>query len=232
MSEIENKPKNLNAGADNLFEAAKLFDAAESLRIRKNAKIAWRLVGVMSGITALSVLAVCLLTPLKSVEPIVIRVDNNTGLTDMVSLMKERQDSYDEIIDKFNLKRYVEYREGYDWVTIQDTFNATKLMSNGNVAAEFEKFYATDNAPHKVLKNGYKVVVRVQSVAFVGGLAQVRFIKQRVPVGSGIDGQKSAPLKMIATIAWEYQGGKMSEQDRLINPLGFKVKSYRVDREQ
>lgn len=228
---MSEKKKPLDNNAKKYFQAAQDFEKAEIERVRKNAKLAWRLVFVSMGIVICAVLAVAMLTPLKTVQPFVIRVDNNTGLTDTVSVMKQRQDSYDEIVDKYFLKQYVQYRESYDWETIQTTFDATKLMSSPAVSAEFEKFYAGDNAPHKMLKNNRKVLVKVQSVAFLGNLAQVRFIKQSVPVGNALD-QKSPPMKMIATIAWEYQGGKMSEQDRLINPLGFKVKSYRVDREQ
>lgn len=224
--------KSLNKEAQKYIQAAQDFEKSEIDRVRKNAKIAWRLSFVMTGLAALSIFAIVMLTPLKTVQPFVIRVDNNTGLTDTVSVMKERQDRYEEIVDKYFLKQYVQYREGYDWETIQTTFDATKLMSSPQVGNEFAAMYAGENAPHKVLKNSRKVVVKVQSVAFVGDLAQVRFTKQSVEVGDGVDNQKSAPIKMIATIAWEYQGGKMSEQDRLINPLGFKVKSYRVDREQ
>ncbi|MBQ9619362.1 MAG: type IV secretion system protein [Neisseriaceae bacterium] len=224
--------KSLNKEAQKYIQAAQDFEKSEIDRVRKNAKIAWRLSFVMTGLAALSIFAIAMLTPLKTVQPFVIRVDNNTGLTDTVSVMKERQDRYEEIVDKYFLKQYVQYREGYDWETIQTTFDATKLMSSPQVGNEFAAMYAGENAPHKVLKNSRKVVVKVQSVAFVGDLAQVRFTKQSVEVGDGVDNQKSAPIKMIATIAWEYQGGKMSEQDRLINPLGFKVKSYRVDREQ
>ena len=224
--------KSLNKEAQKYIQAEQDFEKSEIDRVRKNAKIAWRLSFVMTGLAALSIFAIAMLTPLKTVQPFVIRVDNNTGLTDTVSVMKERQDRYEEIVDKYFLKQYVQYREGYDWETIQTTFDATKLMSSPQVGNEFAAMYAGENAPHKVLKNSRKVVVKVQSVAFVGDLAQVRFTKQSVEVGDGVDNQKSAPIKMIATIAWEYQGGKMSEQDRLINPLGFKVKSYRVDREQ
>lgn len=227
----EEKKKSLNKTAQQYIQSAKDFEQSEIDRVRKNAKIAWRLSFVMAGIAALSVGAVTMLTPLKSVQPFVIRVDNNTGLTDTVSVMKERQDRYEEIVDKYFLKQYVQYREGYDWETIQTTFDATKLMSSPSVANEFAAIYATETAPHKVLKNSRKVLIKVQSVAFLGDLAQVRFTKQAVEVG-GVENQKTDPIKMIATIAWEYQGGKMSEQDRLINPLGFQVKSYRVDREQ
>ena len=232
MSEETRVKKPLDANAKGYLQAAKDFEKSEIERVKKNAKLAWRLMFASLGITAISVAAVAMLTPLKTVQPFVIRVDNNTGLTDTVSVMKQRQDSYDEIVDKYFLKQYVQYREGYDWETVQTTFDATKLMSNDAVAAEFAAMYAGDNAPHKVLRNTRKVLVRVQSVAFLGNLAQVRFTKQAIAVGGPTNDQQSPPMKMIATIAWEYQGGKMSEQDRLINPLGFKVKSYRVDREQ
>ena len=124
------KKKSLSAQSNEFFNAARQFDEAETNRIRKNAKIAWRLVGMMSVITCLSIAAVVMLTPLKTVQPFVIRVDNNTGLTDTVSVMKQRQDSYDEIVDKYFLKQYVQYRESYDWETIQTTFDATKLRQN------------------------------------------------------------------------------------------------------
>lgn len=231
MSENQIK-KPLNKQAQEYIQVAKDFEKSEIERVKKNAKLAWRLMAASMVITVISIVAVAMLTPLKSVQPFVIRVDNNTGLTDTVSVMKQRQDSYDEIVDKYFLKQYVQYREGYDWETIQTTFDATKLMSNDAVAAEFAALYAGENAPHKVLRNSRKVLIRVQSVAFLGELAQVRFTKQAIAVGGTANDQQSPPIKMIATIAWEYQGGKMSEQDRLINPLGFKVKSYRVDREQ
>ncbi|MBR5940172.1 MAG: type IV secretion system protein [Neisseriaceae bacterium] len=224
--------KSLNKEAHKYIQSAKDFEQSEIDRVRKNAKTAWRLSFALMGITALAVGAVVMLTPLKTVQPFVIRVDNNTGLTDTVSVMKNRQDRYEEIVDKYFLKQYVQYREAYDWETIQTTFDATKLMSSPPVANEFAAMYAGETAPHKVLKNSRKVLVKVQSVAFLGNLAQVRFTKQAVEVNGDMDNQKTEPLKMIATIAWEYQGGKMSEQDRLINPLGFKVLSYRVDREQ
>lgn len=228
----EEKKKSLSKEAQKYIQSAQDFEKSEIDRVRKNAKIAWRLSFVMVGVAALSVAAVVMLTPLKTVQPFVIRVDNNTGLTDTVSVMKNRQDRYEEIVDKYFLRQYVQYRESYDWETIQTTFDATKLMSSPQVANEFAALYASETAPHKVLKNNRKVLVKVQSVAFLGDLAQVRFTKQAVEVGGGVDSQKNDPIKMIATIAWEYQGGRMSEQDRLINPLGFKVLSYRVDREQ
>ncbi|WP_230479013.1 VirB8/TrbF family protein, partial [Kingella kingae] len=42
--------------------------------------------------------AVLGLTPLKTVQPIVIPVDNNTGATDIVTTMKKQEQSYGECL--------------------------------------------------------------------------------------------------------------------------------------
>ncbi|WP_043903282.1 VirB8/TrbF family protein, partial [Kingella kingae] len=79
-------------------------------------------------LTGLAVGAVLGLTPLKTVQPFVIRVDNNTGVTDIVTTLKNEEKSYGEVVDKFWLAQYVRHREGYDWQTVQDTFDATILL--------------------------------------------------------------------------------------------------------
>ena len=97
------------------IEAARIFESSEIERVRKNAKIAWRICGVCLLITGIAVGAVAGLTPLKTVVPFLVRVDNNTGATDIVTMIKNQQQSYGEVIDKANLSAYVKYREGYDW---------------------------------------------------------------------------------------------------------------------
>ena len=84
----------------------------------------------VSWITGLAVGAVAGLTPLKETRPYVIKVDNNTGQTEIVTMMKNQEQSYGEVMDKHWLTRYVQLRESYDWVTIQDNYDAVMLMSS------------------------------------------------------------------------------------------------------
>ena len=70
----------------------------------------------------------------------------------------------------------------------------------------------------------------MNAISFVGDMAQVRFEKRVVPVKGDLD--KQIPVqKMIATISFEYKNEPTQEKDRLVNPLGFQVTSYRVDPE-
>ncbi len=181
-------------------------------------------------VAALSAGAVMGLTPLKEAVPYVARVNQTTGQTDIITTIKDKQMHYDEVINKYWLAEYVRYRESYDWNTIQATFDATNLLSAPDVQTAFKAFYNSPNAPHKVLKQHSKVVVKITNISFVGDIAQVRFTKQIMPT-SGATEQTPPPQKLIATVAFEFKSTPMEESDRLINPLGFQVISYRVDPE-
>ena len=220
-----------NKMAIEFIGAAKAFESAEIVRVHKSAKFAWRICGACLLITGLSVGAVAGLTPLKETRPYVVKVDNNTGLTEIVTVMKNKEQTYGEIIDKHWLSQYIQYRESYDWVTIQDSYDATMLFSSPEIQAAFAKIY-NDNpqAPHKILKNQYKVVAKVKAITFIGNTAQIRFEKRMIPVVGDLS--KEFPTEnMIATVGYEYANQPMSEEARRINPLGFQVTSYRVDPE-
>ena len=213
-----------------MVDEAKKFHQADIERTRKVAKIAWYVAGGCMVITALAVGAVLGLTPLKTVQPFVIRVDNNTGATDIVTTMKKQEKSYGEVMDKFWLGQYVRYRESYDWQTVQDTFDTTNLLSAPQEQVVFSQIYKDNpQAPHKILRDTARVIVKINAIASVGNMAQVRFEKQLIPLNkSNITPE---PQRYIATIAYEYKNAGMKDEDRLINPLGFQVTSYRVDKE-
>ena len=181
-------------------------------------------------ITGIAVGAVAGLTPLKTVVPFLVRVDNNTGATDIVTMIKNQQQSYGEVIDKANLSAYVKYREGYDWYSVQDTFDATALMSDGALQTEFVRLYKdSPNAPHKVLADKFRINIKILSISFIGKTAQVRYEKTMIPLTA--DKQVIEPQRYVATITYEYRDEALSDEARLINPLGFTVTSWRTDKE-
>ena len=72
---------------DNLksyFEKARRFDQDRMMQIERSNRIAWSIAIVASVIAGVSVFAVAGLTPLKTVVPYVVRVDNSTGIVDVV----------------------------------------------------------------------------------------------------------------------------------------------------
>ena len=211
--------------------AAQDFENSKIDEIKLSRKIAWWIAGVCVAITSVSILAflVALLTRPEPV-PTIIKVDQSTGESEVVRAVKDAQEHFGEVVDKHWLAVYVRLREGYDWYEIGEQFDAVKLMSEGPTGDEYAKAVQAVNAPLKVYKDKAKVKVHIEGVAFVGQLAQVRFTTEKVATnGENTDG--SPPQKYVATIAYHYNSGLMTDQQRLINPLGFRVLTYRVDAE-
>ena len=72
--------------------------------------------------------------------------------------------------------------------------------------------------------------MKIVSVAFFGDTASVRFTKEKTNA-SGENSDRAPIQRKIATIAYQFKSGYMSDQQRLINPLGFKVASFSVNDE-
>lgn len=217
--------------AINFIQMAQEFERSQIEAVKRNNKVAWRVAGVSMFISVLAVGAVIGLTPLKSVQPFVLRVDNNTGATDIVTSVRDiKKLKYDEAIDKFWLGQYIRFREGYDWWTVQAGYDASMLMSSPQIQNDIAGLFESPAAPYKVLKDKARVDVRVISVSWVGDVAQVRF-ERKVKMLTADQAKAPPPQRMLATIAYRYVNKPITEKDRLVNPLGFQVMSYRIDPE-
>ncbi len=212
-------------------EAAADFEKSKNEALKRSNKILGAIAIVATAICSVSILAflVALLTRTEP-EPTIIRVDQSTGASTVLRSVRDTNDQYDEVVNKYWLAQYVRTCEGYDWFTISEQFEACKLMSDDDVAKENSRRVQAPGSPLSVLKDKGKVVVKVVSIAFFGETAQVRFTSEKLN-GSGENVDNSPVQKSIATIAFQFKPGMMTEQQRLVNPLGFKAATYRVDPE-
>ncbi|MBR5675473.1 MAG: type IV secretion system protein [Neisseriaceae bacterium] len=125
------------------------------------------------------------------------------------------------------LRLYVVNYESYSWDTIQQTFDTTIAMSDENVAEVFQKIHLSKNhnSPVKVLKQDCKIFVTVKSVNFDGEFAKVHFTK------TFVNNKTTAQINLVATVGLKYQG-TMPDKAQELNPLGYKVTHYQVEKEQ
>jgi type IV secretion system protein VirB8 len=122
------------------FEKARRFDQDRLIQLERSARIAWFVAICASVIAAVSVFAIAGLTPLKTVEPFVVRVDNSTGIVDVVSALTSTAGTYDEAVTKYFAARYVRAREGYVSSEAEDNFKTVALLST---QPEQSRFAAT-----------------------------------------------------------------------------------------
>ena len=207
------------------FERSKIEDVKKRSAIYKILGIAGLAIGVL-GVTAALVATLARKEP----EPFVLKVDQSTGATEVMRSIKDTSEKYDEVVSRYWLAQYVRTCESYDWFTISEQFEACKLMSDNDVANEYSRHVQAPESPLVVLKDKGKIKVKIVSIAFFGDTASVRFTKEKTnSSGENID---RAPLqRKIATIAYQFKSGYMTDQQRLINPLGFKVASFTVNDE-
>lgn len=224
------------------FDEANEWDADSLVRTKKSEKRAWLMAGSLLVIAVLEAFALASLAPLKTVEPFVIRVDNNTGAIDVVSTLTNTagdiEQGAQEVLDKYWLGQYIRHREAYQWATRDYNRNLVGLLSGSNVQQAYAAY--TDprqnpNAPITLYGQNTEVETHIKAISIINSeningenrtTAIVRYTKQVKR-----SGERSPISHWAATVTFTYLNTRMSVEDRQLNPLGFQVMNYRNDQE-
>lgn len=160
-------------------------------------------------------------------------------MTEVVSVLKEQDIDAREALNKFWLSQYMRYRERYLWDTRNSDRYMVGLMSSPSVQQQYAEY--TDprknpNAPVAVYGENSEVKIKIKSISMINEgekmedetryTTMVRYTK-RVERS----GERSPLSHWAATIVFTYRSSPMKVDDRLKNPLGFQVLSYRNDQE-
>lgn len=207
------------------FERSKTDDAVKS----KN--LAWKVAGAFGVGFVLSTFTASVAVFIRpEPHPTVITLDKGSGISKMERSVLDTTDHFDEVTDKHWLSEYVKYRESYEWFEISSSFNVVKLMSSPAVFDEYSNSVYAKDAPLEILKDKGRLRVFDVSVTFVGSTAQVRYSVEKLNP-SGVNSDNSPVKRYISTMMYMYENRPMTEQERMVNNLGFKVLSYRRDEE-
>lgn len=213
---------------DEYFKAARRFEQDQVLAANRSRRLAWAAAGVAGGIAIVSVVAIAGLTPLKTVEPFVVRVDNSTGIVDVVSGLQKGPEKYDEAVAKWFAARYVRAREGFVAAEAPENFRTVALMSAPAEQTRFAAWFAGRNpeSPQNVYGDKATVKIKIKTIALIGSqVMQVRYLR------TVTRGEDVTNTHWLATLTYSFVHAPMSEQDRLVNPLGFLVSEFRADPE-
>ena len=211
------------------FDEARRWDQDRLASALQSKRLAWG-VAACAGLMALcGTLAVAALAPLKSVEPFVVRVDRSTGAVDVMTGLKgEDHLTYDEAVSKYFLGLYVRAREGWLPAAAEQDFRQVSILSTPaeqqRWADEFRP--ANPQSPQILWGDRAESLIDIRAISFVSPkVANIRFHRLLRQA------EQTTESDWIATIAFTYTKAPMNEADRLRNPLGFQVISYRSDPE-
>ncbi|EAJ8787387.1 type IV secretion system protein [Campylobacter jejuni] len=215
----------------NEFNTAIDYEASFRYLIEQSNKRAWLIAFISIFIAIISVIAVVLLTPLKTVEPYVIRVDNTTGMVDILTILDEKEIKSNEALDKYFISTYVKAREGYYYDLLNQDYLLTQLMSSEKVANEYRAWYEGDNARDQILKNFNEVSVQILSIVLSESNGVKTATVRAIITTKNLNSQATTQTTKVITLSYDYILAKASEGNRILNPLGFKVLTYRIDDE-
>ena len=197
------------------------------LDLEKSRTTAWRVATAASVAALVAIGAVAGLTPLKTIKPFVVRVENATGIVDVVSELGNAKTNYDEAINKFFIQWYVRYRQAYSAELMEDYYFAVGALSSPLEQKRYLEQIETSNSesPIKLYGKTSRVRIDVKSISFLQpNVALVRYTKI-LEHGA----EQAEKTHWAATVTFQYSGTPASEKSRGVNPLGFEVTDYRVD---
>lgn len=205
------------------WETDKVKAVNKMLRVAYTYSAVASLVAVMASASAIT-MAVAWMHP---APPPVIRVDNSTGIVDVVQNIKDGKTNYEEVVNKYFVQWYVRYREGYSKELAEDYYANVGIMSVGLEQQKYYEWFNPKNpqSPLNIYGPYAKVKIGIKGTSFIKpNIALVRYTKS---IERGMD--KPQITHWTATITFKYSGAPMREKDREVNPLGFQVVEYRND---
>lgn len=209
--------------------AAESFYDEAYARLQASRDRAWIVAAVASGIAGLAVLAVALLAPLKRTDVVPVVVDRNTGEAHVESQLAGQTISQQEAVRKTDLATYVIARESFDRALVKTYYETVQSRSSDAVLRPWLAQFQSGTPDYVFTKypNGAGRDVQVRSVVLLSdATGQVHFTAIQVKPNVA-----AITEDFIATVGFRYSAEGMGFAQRLHNPLGFVVTSYRIDQE-
>lgn len=225
---------------DNAVNQGVSYELSLADRARRSERRAWMVAGCAVVMSLILAGGYFLFLPLKEKVPYLVMADPYTGTATVARLVgnfHDRAITTEEAVNKSNVAQFVLSREAYDSGLIgQRNWRTTLSMAGPAVAPAYMRLFSEANPerPPRLFGATRSVRVRILSIVLTGGGqagrpggATVRFQRSVFDKTSG----RSTPLdSKIATMEFTYNPDlRLSEEDRLLNPLGFRVVNYRVD---
>jgi type IV secretion system protein VirB8 len=202
------------------------WDIDRAAQIERSERVAWWVAGAGWLCAVAGGASLTLLMPLKAVEPFVIRVDNTTGVVDVVPVYVGHA-PMDQAVTRYFITHYISVCERFNLITAESDYQECGAFHTAQRNQAWYALWNTTNprSPLNLHKDGSTVHVAVESVSFfrrsngVEDLVQVRYRKSEHPTG----GAAEHVTHWIATIQYAYASPSKNAAVRRWNPLGFKI---------
>ena len=224
----------MTSDLEGYFAEARSWDADRAAQLGRSARAAWLTAAAGWLCAVAGAIALTVLMPLKRVDPFVIRVDNTTGVVDVVPVYAGTA-SMDEAVTRYFLTHYLNVCERFNFATAESDYEECGAFHSPQRNQAWYALWTTTNpaSPLNVHKDGSSVRVQVTSVSFfsraigLSDLAQVRYLK----AARQGPGAEETVTHWLATVQYAYAEPAKDPRTRRWNPLGFKILDFRTEPE-
>lgn len=178
-------------------------------------------------------IAVLLLIFKDDKELVLIRVNNDTGYAEVLTSVAEENLTEAEVLGKFFASRYVILREQYVYGSLQEDFRLVQLYSGKDEQQKYLAFWSKEDAPDAKYEENYSVKIDILSISITSGtddfrVATIRFKKNILDLRSMKLSEEYHTARLVYDFTPEE---KITDRNRLDNPLGFKVEDYEATKD-
>lgn len=243
FNQLSNKAKDLpNTNSENVVNNINNWysDRYANTLVQRNFMLIIVLLSLI--IVIVSVIIVGNISSTFKIQPFVIEVENKTGITNIVNPFSDRELTGNEVLNKYFLTKYIKAREGYSYESWRYNYlTVVRLLSTPNVYYPFRKFInVSPDSPLAQYGNQTATSIAFRSIQFFpadvdkNGKPTDRQAVVRFSIFADKGALKGAinnKINKIVTLTYKYQQTEMNDDDRMENPLGFYITSYRADLE-
>lgn len=215
---------------EDYLQAAEGWGADRHAELTRSRRTAWIVASVAAAIALIEALALVFLTPLKTVQPYTLLVDRHTGFVQALDPLQPARVTSDTALTQSFLVQYVIARENYDVDAVQNDYRKVALWSADKARTDYLALMQADNpaSPLARYPRTTTVETQVKSISPISAsVALIRFDTRR----RDATGEWQPAQSWVSTVKYRYSGEPMKQEDRVFNPLGFQVVSYRRDAE-
>jgi type IV secretion system protein VirB8 len=173
--------------------------------------------------------------PIVTVEPFVIQVEPKTGITQVVDPRTTVQLTGEQALNNYFIVKYVRAYETVDG-NIRNSYQIVRTMSEPkNVFVNYAWAVNPNNPASAISKPNTQQLVEINSVTRLDNktscVQQVCNSQVRADRIRTTKGREASREPVIIYLEYTYTNIGLTPEERYLNPLGFRVLRYRVDKE-
>ncbi len=215
-------------------------DKYQHVMVQRNIFALLAMLALVAAVVA--VFAVLRMAPLKTVEPYLLQIDPKTGITQKVEPISRNQYAASEAVDRYFTAMYLRVRESYNFSILRYNYNIVRLMSTPDVFYGFRSEVNASNPNSLAARlgaNGQRDI-RIRSMSYIQNPRQLgereevtptKIMQARITTVDSAPNAADLVQQWVVTITFEYASLNLNEEEQLLNPLGYTVTSYQIQRE-